>query len=213
MTENVEVAIVTGIFGIIGMFVTYFLSSGKKESKCGTVSLKNHHIFSRSEMLKTYILAKFTLPNKGKELVFKDMLLNYIKIWENLLMELAHKLDGLDDNISPTELQAIVMKCFNDGTKEFSSYYKNDQYTENERLCLDTVMNKFNSWNYQRVQSVGDSLMSICNSQFYSTKTIKSAVIFDMYIQLFVDMVYDAEQTMGSINGDMRGLVFRGVTL
>lgn len=128
-------------------------------------------------------------------------------------MELAHKLDGLDDNISSTELQAIIMKCFNDGTKEFSNYYKNDRYTESERRCLDTVMNKFNSWNYQRVQSLGESLMSICNSQFYSTKTIKSAVIFDMYIQLFVDMTNDAEQTIGSINGDMRGLVFRGVTL
>lgn len=213
MTENVEVAIVTGVFGIIGMFVTYFLSSGKKDKKNSVISLKNHHIFSRSEMLKTYISAKFTLPNKGKELVFKDMLLNYIKIWEDLLMELANKLDELDDDIDQTTLQTIIMKCFNDGSKEFNNYYKNDHYTESEQRCLDTVMSKFNSWNCQRVQSLGGSLMSVCGSQFYSTKTIKSAVIFDMYIQLFVDMTNDAEQTIGSINGDLKGLVFRGVTL
>lgn len=213
MTENVQVAIVTGVFGIIGMFVTYFLSSGKKKDKGDAVSLKNHHIFSRAEMLRIYISAKFTLPNKGKELVFKDMLLNYIKIWEDLLMELANKLDDLDDDIGSSALQAIIMKCFNDGMKEFSNYYKNEHYTASEQRCLDTVMSKFNSWNCQRVQSLGESLMSICNSQFYSTKTIKSAVIFDMYIQLFVDMTNDAEQTIGSINGDLRGLVFRGVTL
>ena len=214
MSENVIVAIVTGLFGLAGMYFTYLLEPKKKKGKEEVrPSLKNHHIFSRTEMLRNYIEMKFTLPNKGKELVFRDMILNYIKIWEKELAKLAEQLEEVSDDVNSTEFQAIIMKSFNNGTHEFTNYYKNSSYSLDEQQCLGLVMAKFNTWNYQRVQSFGNSLLSVCNSQFYSTKTIKSAVIFDMYIQLFVDMANDAEQTIGSVNGDLTGLIFRGVTL
>ena len=213
MSDNVQVAFVTGLFGILGIVITYFLGHKTKKSKTNSPSLKNHHIFSRIDLLRGYIATGFCLPNKGKEKVFKDMLLNYIRIWGNELCNLADKLDAMNENVSQTEFQTVVVKSFTVGNETFKTYFKSGQYTVEEQECLSLVMSKFNNWNSKRIKLLGDSLISVCNSQFYTTKTIRSAVILDLYVQLFIDMVSDAEQTINSVNGDLKGSRFKGTII
>ena len=218
-------AFLNGFFTLLGIVVTAILApiivDKVKAKKSGAEEkplpkLEDHHIFSRIEMLRNYISVKFTLQNKGKELVFKDLLLNYLSIWEKGLKELAQEIETMDvesDEVMKVKIQTVIMKNFNKNSAEFSNYYKSTSYTSDEQRCLMVVMDKFNSWNYARTDSLCNSLMNICTCEFYPTKEIKSAVIFDTYINLFTDMISDAEQTISQLNGDLRGLVFRGVTL
>lgn len=214
MDANVQVAIITGAFGIITTILAWFLGKrNNQHEKTDAPKLANHHIFTRLEMLKNHIDVNFTLPNKGKEVLFKDMLLNNLSIWKLNLTELALKLDDMSENVDLVTFQNTILNHFEKGLNDFSNYYKTQGYTYDEQVSLDLVMAKFNRWNYPRINCFRDTLMIVCNSQFYLDYRIKSAVIMDMYISLFVDTMSDAESTIGEINGDLRGMVFKGITI
>lgn len=216
MNAEIIVTLITGSFTIGGMVVKFYLDRKMKQIEKNKVlvpMLVNHPIFSRLEMLKTHIAMSFQMPNKGKELVFKDLLINNIDIWRDVLRELAEKLDGLDDSTENTILHKIISEYFEYGIKNFSNYYRTNLYTIDEQRSLDIVMAKFNKWNYPRIQQFHDTITGVCNSQFYSGVKVKSAVIMDMYVSMFVDVINDAEATIGEINGDLKGLIFRNVTI
>lgn len=212
MDTNIMVAIITGVFGLIAIVLTWFLGK-KPRTKEQMPKLERHHIFTRLDTLKNHINVNFSLPNKGKEVLFKDMLLTNLDIWKENLKELAVILDETCDSMDAVTFQNTILNHFEKGLNEFSSYYKGQGYTYDEQLSLDLVMAKFNRWNYPRINSFRDTLMIVCTSQFYLDHRIKSAVILDMYISLFVDTISDAESTIGEINGDLRGLVFKGITI
>lgn len=214
MDTSIEVAIVTGLFGIITPVTLWYLNSKKREKKESLLpKLIDHHIFMRIEMLKNHIDVNFTLPNKGKELLFKNLLLSNLDVWQVNLKEFAGVLDESCERMDPMTFQNTVLNYFSKGISEFSDYYKRQGYTYDERVGLDLVMAKFNKWNYPRVNSFRDTLLIVCNSQFYLDHRVKSAVIMDMYISLFVDTIGDAETTIGEINGDLKGMTFKGVTI
>ena len=214
MDSNVMVAIITGLFGLFSTLLAWFLGrKPKNNSKEQTPKLERHHIFTRIETLKNHIEMSFTLPNKGKELLFKDMLINNLEVWKDNLTDLAHTLDETCESMDAVTFQNVILNHFEKGLNDFSMYYKTQAYTYDEQVSLDLVMAKFNRWNYPRIDAFRDTLMIVCNSQFYLDHKVKSAVIMDMYISLFVDTISDAESTIGEINGDLRGMVFKGVVI
>lgn len=155
----------------------------------------------------------FTLKNKGKEAMFKDMLLMHLDIWGDNVMKLATQLEECDDDIDGITFENIILNHFEKGLKDFSNYYKNSNFTYDEQVGLDLVMAKFNKWNYPRTKMFRETLLVVCNSQFYMSQKVKSAVILDMYISHFVDTISDAELTVNDINGDLKGLVYKGITI
>lgn len=213
MDANIIVAIITGLFGLATIVLTWCLSRKPKEKRITTPKLEGHHIFTRLDTLKNHIDVNFTLPNKGKEILFKDMLITNLNVWNTNLRALAIELDNKCDQMDSVEFQNTILGHFEKGLQEFASYYRTQNYTHEEQIGLDLVMAKFNKWNYPRVNSFRETLMIVCTSQFYLDHRIKSAVILDMYISFFVDTISDAESTIGEINGDLRGIVFRGVTI
>lgn len=214
MDVNITVAIITGVFGIVTPVTLWYLNSRRKEKATPAMpKLVDHHVFMRIEMLKNHIDVNFTLPNKGKELLFKDLLLSNLSVWQANLKELAETLDQSCDAMDAMTFQNTILHYFSKGLSEFGDYYKSQGYTYDERVGLDLVMAKFNKWNYPRINSFRDTLMIVCNSQFYLDHRVKSAVIMDMYISLFVDTISDAESTIGEINGDLKGMKFRGVII
>ena len=214
--NDVLVEFVAGVFGILSIIVGAVVSKkqkSKKQEEAHLPKLVEHHIFARIEMLKNHIEVSFTLPNKGKEALFKDLLINNLEVWKHNLKELAEELDGNCEELDITSFQNTILGKFEEGLYSFSSYYKTKDYTYDEQVALDIVMAKFNKWNYPRVKAFRDTLMIVCTSQFYLDHCVKSAVIMDMYISFLVDIIGDAESTIGEINGDLRGLVFRGITI
>lgn len=218
-------ALITGIFGIIGMIVTYVLENRKREKAASEnphserhIKLKHHPIFSRLDALKTYINIGFEIENKGKQLVFKDLLVNKIEIWGDLFMEIADEIDNCVTRCETTPAQCNLL-CntniihFNKGLEKYTNYFMNANYTEDERKVLKIVMEKFNRWHRHRVEYIEKAITSVGNSKFYDGCRTKQAVIFDIYIGAFADMVNDAEKTLDEINGDLKGLTYKGVKL
>lgn len=214
--NDVLVELIAGVFGILSIVVGAIVSKKQKAKKHEEVHLPKlveHHIFARIEMLKNHIEVSFSLPNKGKEELFKDLLLSNLDVWKENLKELAEELDKDSEELDITAFQNAILGKFEEGLYSFSSYYKVKDYTYDEQVALDLVMAKFNKWNYPRVKAFRDTLMIVCTSQFYLNHRVKSAVIMDMYISFLVDIISDAESTIGEINGDLRGMVFKGITI
>lgn len=221
---EIQKEIVTGIFAIIGValptLLTYFLyHKNKKNNKAHHVKLVYHPIFVRLKAYKSYLALDFTLSNKGKEEIFKDLLINNVDIWSQTLYELAEEMENcitkcsFDEDNECNKLYNINMEYLQICIAKFANYYKTSKYSKEEQELLNIVMTKFNKWYNHRIKYIENSLLLICNSKFYGDCYTKQAVIFDMYLGMFADMLGDAEKTLNDINGDLTGRTFRGITI
>jgi hypothetical protein len=191
-------------------------SEEANEEKKPTVStpqqdtyLTDHPLFSRIQALKQHLNYSFTLANKGKEEVFRDILNAKMDIWYDLLKEICENID--DGKISDsTDLYNEHMKLFHNAIELHSVYYVNHRYTPDEQKALGIVMEKFNKWHYKRIENTPDMLANICNSVFYTDVRTKAAVILDTYLSEFISTIQDAQMTLNELNGDLKGLVFKG---
>lgn len=226
--KNIEIQkeIIGGIFALLGVTVpiviTYLLNKKKKKEnpvKGEHIKLKHHPVFVRLKAYESYVKTEFYLENRGKQEVFRDLLIHEIRNRYDLLMELAEKMENcinscpLNDKNNCNQLYNLNLEYLRKGVEMLANYYKNSDYTPEEQKVLDIVVSKFNRWHEHRVQHMEETLPIICNSRFYADCYTMQAVIFDMYLGAVADMVSDAERTMNEINGDLKGNVFKGIEI
>lgn len=194
------------IGGIID-FLLALLTRGKK------VNFKNHPLFVRANLNKTNILMYFILPNKGKEIVFKDILCKHMEIFEYHAQILCDKYT--DHSISTgEELYVESVKVLNGILQDLRTFYINDdRYYQQEKQVLDIVMSKYNHWNQERQEAVINRMAEISSSAFYPSLNNKMVAILDSLMFAMNDTVSDANKTLNNINGDLKGLVFKGVEI
>lgn len=215
MFSNTEVmvAIVTGFFGLMTAILVPLLTGKDKEKKKAKVKLTSHNVFSRLDTLQGHVERTFTLKNKGKEIVFKDIIANQLSVFRDNLYELAESIDN-NDKIEKTELCNAYMETYKKILNSIHSYYlSDDRYSADEKLVLNIVMKKYERWNQEKVDFILEGMLSASSSSFYDTPQIRTSVVLDMYLAVAIDTINYAEKTLNNINGDLRGLVFKGVEI
>ena len=75
---------------------------------------------------------------------------------------------------------------------------------------MGMVVEKFNKWYSPRTVRAENRMAMIANSRFYNDCVTRQAVVFDMYIGIFAEMMEDVESAIKDINGDLKGLTFNG---
>ena len=219
MTESVLNTIISGIFVVLSAAVSgyfgYARGKSKKEKNC--LNMENHPYFSRVNAIKNEIMRTFTLPNYGKEIVFKDILFNNLDILVAKNTEMVQEIARNEILYSEsTELYNYQMENLEDILNCLTNYYKNDsRYTVEEREVLDIVMTKYACWSREKIHNMRDQIMQTCNSPFYaeSSPVVKTCIILDQYLSFTIELVNSASETLGKINGDLRGLVYKGITI
>lgn len=211
MSEGIIVAIVTGIFSTIAIVLNAKMSIKKKKDY--NVELKFHPFFARAEMLKNQVDHTFSIENKGKEKVFKDIIKSQIITFQDVLLDVATEIDN-NKITDSTHLYNKHLEALDDIIRLHHSYYKcNPDYTIEEQHVLDIVMNKYDMWHQSKITFLQENIMSICNSPFYDTELVKGAVILDIYLSMTIDTINDASRTLNRINGDLKGLKFKDVII
>lgn len=209
------------ITAIIAPIVTY---GGKKvidigtknhdEECCKTPPLTEHPFFERMKCLRNNIQFSFKLKNKGKEEVFRDILTNKFNIFIERMWRTCEKLEKCGESIDDTAFYNLVMDSLREGVKEYTTYFKHSRvYTQDEIKCIELVMTKFNKWHFSRIDNCIKSIEMIASSKFYTDNHIRMASILDMLLGQFVDTLNDAELTLNELNGDLKGLIFKGIKL
>ena len=84
---------------------------------------------------------------------------------------------------------------------------------DEEKKALDIVMSKYDNWERDYTENLLCNISTCCNNQFYNSLDTKASVIFDIYLTCAVEVINSAQKTLDSLNGDLKGLVFKGVRL
>ena len=180
-------------------------------------NLENHPYFERVKAVKNEIKRTFQLPNKGKEILFKDILFTNLDILTERNLLLVRKIQKNEDVYKDTTiLHKEHLHNLEQILNDLSCYYENSAgYTKDEKEVLRIVMSKYSIWSKDRIHNMQDQIMQTCNSPFYaeSSPNVKTSIILDQYLSFTLDLVNSASQTLDKINGDLRGLVYKGITI
>lgn len=207
MNVLAEIKIIAPVVNNIVTFLNTILRRGKG------VNLSSHPLFVRTNINKTNIRMYFTLENKGKEIVFKHILCQHMDIFNKHAKTLCDKFTAKTVDDSDT-LYAESVKVLDGILNDLRNFYVNDDgYYQQEKYVLDIVMGKYNQWNQDRQKEMETRMFEICNSAFYPNLSNKVVAILDSFMFAMNDTVADANKTLNSINGDLKGLVFKGVEI
>lgn len=216
MSNEVMVSIITGVFGLATGVATVWITNRRKGNDNGSEEhrdLKDHHFFGRISLLSDNVNRTFSLENKGKEVVFKDIITNQLALYVENLRKLAEEVDS-GCIMDCQHLYNRNLQCFNNILNSLHTYYKNNaKYSLEEQAVLDIVMKKYEKWHQDKIDYISENIMMACNSPFYDTIQVRTAVILDLYLGAAIDTINYAEKTLNNINGDLKGLKFRNVKI
>lgn len=204
------VAFISGAFVVIGAIIPYVVHKRKSEP---TQRLINHPFFNRSQSIKHHIDMTFTLKNKGKELIFKEILVNQISIYQKHLYQFCTELDEHPIENSQLLYQKC-MKTVDEMTYEHYHYYQQTgHYSMEEVEVLNKVMKKYVIWNTPNIDLLQQNISMICSSTYCTDVQTQAAVVMDLFVGILVNSLGDAVSSLNTINGDLKGCVFRGVVI
>lgn len=207
------VAAITGIFVVIGAVVPNLtrLSSPRKEED-ELPLLSQHPFFTRSESIKHHIDMTFSMDNKGKELIFKEILINQITIYQHYLKSFCETVDSGEIKDS-NELYESFLKMIDEMTYKHYNYFKTSpSYTLDEIEVFKKVMKKYVIWNTSNVDLLQRNVVMVCNSSYCRDINTQVAVIMDLFGGILVNSLSDAVSSLETINGDLKGCVYKGVS-
>lgn len=209
--EILKTIIESGTTIIVTLLTTYGAYIGIKKSK--NKKLITHPLFNKIKIEKNTISNYFTIKNKGKELIFKDILAEHLSIIEKNALQLCNKFDNHEIK-TEEQLYEESYKILENIISELSTFYiNNSKYTNEEQETLGIVMNKYTVWNKDREDEMIARIKEICVSSFYPTLETKCITIFDTFLFITNDIIIDANKTLNALNGDLHGLTFKGVKL
>lgn len=185
----------------------------RKKELASLPKISDHPFFSRSEMIKHHIDMTFTLENKGKERVFKDIMMNQIVIFQESLTLICQQVDDGTIETSQELLNLHIQTIDKIMFRHYHYYKTDDGYSQEDKEVLDIVMKKYAIWNKGRIEHLQSSIELVCGSPYYTDTNTRAAVIMDLYLGVMVDTLNNGSLTLGGINGDLSGLVFKNVKI
>lgn len=215
---DVAIALISPIIASTLSYIIIQFYKKKYENKITDLhtNLTSHYFFGKIEHIKNYNIAIcFSLENKGKEAVFKEILNKQMELFSSKLYELVTDITNNPEKYTQTSaLSEKHIFTLNDIYNQLYNFYKIDNaYSNKEKDVLDVVMHKYAKWNIDKYTRMEKTISDICNSMFYHSSTEKTAAILDAYIVALLDQLDNAQETLSNLNGDLRGLKFKGITL
>lgn len=207
-------AIATAIIAAVSAYIGIKYNNKRKNSNEKVYKIKfiNHPVFTRIEFNKNMVLTGFEFSNKGKETVFKEILIQHLNIYKEVLKHFCETLD--EKTMNTNELFNRSIDAINEIMNKLQTFYvDNDDFSDEEKKVLTIVLNKYHTWDLNREQKTLEMIQNVCGSQFYPTTYSKSVVILDMFLFFINDTIDDANKTLNSLNGDLKGLKFKGVMI
>ena len=178
--------------------------------------LSEHYFFLRTRnLININIKSNFTLCNKGKEKIFKDILTMQLSLFEEKFLEVANEVccDPKKYNDSAELINKIEETLNNIQDKLYTYYLFDSSLTLEDMATIKVVMKKYYKWNSARIEITMNMVESICNLSFYDTPEEKMCAILDSLMVVINEMLDNSQKTLDSINGDLRGLKYKGETV
>ena len=213
---TLSVVIGPAISGVIGYFIIDAIVKRISNTKEVAAGCEKHDIFLKLESLKIRnIETNFKLSSEGKELVFKNILISQVDcVLEEVHMIVEDITEDTKKYEDQTNMQVRLIKGLDRIFSKFNTFYENDhRYTDDDKKTIKIVMDKFIKLNKERVDLLYDGVLEVNSSIFYRTPDEKVCAFFDIIVSLVRDQLINSEATFSRINGDLKGLSFKGVII
>lgn len=213
--SDVLVAFFGALSGIIATICSYkgLKYKNNKQEEIKKRLMINHHFFNSLDILVNEVNNNFHFKNKGKELLCKEIVTVQMKDLKQGLLRLAQNVDN--GHIQDEEhLYNTCLIIFNKNSTLLHRFYKeSNNYTDDEARALEIVIFKYENWTSGINDIILDNIRMCCYSSSYKDIPTKCSVILDMYLSTIFITTNIAEKTICSLNGDLRGMIFKGVTI
>lgn len=169
-------------------------------------TLKLHPFFSNADYrLKIEIPNMDIIPNKPvREQVYKD------------LVGIAFKdvYDACNDIISHEDMNDWSHeKWMDEVTKRINQIAINIENDASRIGIPDIVTKKFSKWNADTIESLKEYVLMLGHSKLYTTNVTKTNTFLFIMNLLLVTILGDAERTLREINGELKGVKYRGMPI
>ncbi len=169
-------------------------------------SLAHHPFFSNAQYrLKVEIPNMDLVPNKPiRETVFKDLLditfTNVYAICTEIVnipdMESWHHDEWVDEL-----------------TKKINEIAINIEVDAEKRGIPDIIIKKFSRWNLSTIEALREYVLMLGHSKLYTTNVAKTNTFLFIMNLLLVTTLGDAERTIRVINGELTGILYKGIPI
>jgi len=230
---KVQLALITSIAGVFSLLIKmahtkYKARKLENEKRLKEIKLAESKILTADESpvfayldtLRMDILYSFKVSHdvsewEAKENTFKDIMINKIDIWKELLSELVEsvKCAGNCDEckVSLVESRKLHLAILAKGISKYTNYYVGKDYTENQVKALNICMPKFNEVHTPNTELVTDMIALTHTPAKYFKKfcpVLAMGFILSAYNQAFLHMIHDISSTIDNMNGDLKGIRF-----
>ena len=147
LSENITTALIQSAGAIVVAIIGTFGALKFKKTK--SQKLKYHPVFAKIDFDKS-LVNTFEFKNRGKEIIFKDILLHHLTIYNDIINKLAKEIDENSD-MNSNELANRAISAVSDIRCQLNNFYIADTtYTTSEKKALKIVLEKYNNWNFNR---------------------------------------------------------------
>lgn len=165
--------------------------------------LIGHRLFGYIRLARASLLPNLPVPDPGRRALFLDLLdARFRIVSESYLQWLKVNLPVLEamraDTLASEQLALVgsIVEAFE---------------AEAKRLGVPSiVMERLRYWEGPRIGHLRSEIQLVCESEWIADSPQRLGFILSVVEQLMKATVLDAERTLGSLNGQLTGIAYRG---
>ena len=202
-TSGLYIIFIICIIGLI--WISYLLLKRKRKK-----NIKDHPIFTQFMYWNRYLNNSFTLEDKGRELLFREILNVHIDSFRKKLVMLHENTKNINNIVEFKNKHICILYEIIDSLEK---HFNDSMYSDEDKNLLNLVIPKFNKWCDQEYTLITERIEEICESDLYTSNLSRNIVILLSYQIMISIIILNTSKTLDKLNGELSGLRFKGVLI
>lgn len=191
------------------------------------VPLTEHPIFSELRDMDLFFLIHLKVEDEGRRLLIQEKVIKKIRLWYKIIYKMAEDLQNCieccehcDSYSSCGNAQKICADTFIEGIQKYRESHKLEtvslngiRYDDESMATMEIYSNKFNEYHSISEQLTSDSIDRIFKSIAYRNCYFRSWDVLTAYLYAFSRVKLDCGTAISSLNGELTGHKFLGITV
>jgi len=218
MTEGIIVALISGIFMVIGISLKLIMDRKKaKESEGEIPQLPYHSVFKIMDSL--IIKADtFRVNDPGKQKALRYVLKNALIIFKDEMMQLAEKIEECERvNCSQDQKSSHMINqnsdAVNNSFKRVGMLSSQVNLPGSDLEVIRLIMEKLMERISIKIETLNKGISDIAMVEAISDCKMKQYLGFILWGAVVSTVYIDLQSVSDEINGDLDGMIFMGETI
>ena len=166
------------------------------------LDLTSHPFFSATRYAIKYRIPKLDISEPCRQLIFRDLLEIRFSVFLDYITTFL--LTGSLNEIQADRFHESVLAAVSDSIVDSETKMK-------ETGIPLIVITKFSSWQQSTNELIVELIDNTSSSRFYPDNNARMIAILDWLQASFQITLLDAEKTLGGLNGELDGTLYKGV--